>query len=258
MSIKISIITPSIRPAGVELVDTALARQTFKNFEWLICGPLGAAELFNKNIEYSKHKYLGNPPLKEGMYWDLNFSYNRLIKESAGELIISWQDYTFADADALEKFWFHYQNEPKTLVSAVGNKYREVYPERKEQLWQDPRERNDLGMFYSVYPQDIEWNLCSVPKQALYDIGGFDEGLDFVGFGMDGYQVNHRLDDLGGYDFKIAQDIKSYSLVHGRVENWDKHNVLGPKYEQRVTELKQSGKWPVLDFLKTSSKNSNL
>lgn len=248
--VKISILSPSIRPFGVSLIDVALARQTFKDFEWLVCGPLDKERLFNKNIRYNKHKYIGNPPLKKGMYWDLNSSYNKLIKKARGELIISWQDYTFADPDCLEKFWFHYRQEPKTLVSAVGNKYDAVYPELGAKVWQDPRERDDQGSFYGVYPQDIEWNLASIPKQALYDVGGFDESLDFLGFGMDAYQVNHRLDDLGGYDFKIDQTIKSYSLVHGRVENWDRDNVLGEKYQTHTNKLKLGGKWPKLEYLK--------
>lgn len=237
---KITVITPTIRPEGLEIVNTALKRQTFRDFEWLVGSPQKPSIY---DLKWVKDDFT------EG-YWTLNRTYNKLIKKAKGDLIVSWQDYTFADPDCLEKFWFHYKQEPKTLVSAVGNKYDAVYPELGAKVWQDPRERDDQGSFYGVYPQDIEWNLASIPKQALYDVGGFDESLDFLGFGMDAYQVNHRLDDLGGYDFKIDQTIKSYSLVHGRVENWDRDNVLGEKYQTHTNKLKLGGKWPKLEYLK--------
>ena len=33
---KISVITPSIRPEGLKILQECLAQQTFKDFEWLV------------------------------------------------------------------------------------------------------------------------------------------------------------------------------------------------------------------------------
>jgi len=235
---KISVLTPTIREEGLDIVKKALDRQTFRDFEWLIGSP----------FETDLGKWVEDD--FEFGVWTLNRIYNKLIKEAEGDLIVSWQDFTFADPDCLEKFWTLFELEPKVLVSAVGNKYEQVYPERKGVVWKDPRERADQGTYYPCYFNDIEWNLCSAPKQALYDVGGFDEALDFLGFGMDGYSVNNRINDFGGYDFKLNQDIRSYSLVHGRVPDWDRKNLLGKSYTDRRDQLKLEGKWPILEYLK--------
>jgi len=222
----ISVITPSVRLEGLEIVEKALRRQTTTDFEWLI-----------------------NDKRYKGGVWGLNRAYNDLISRAKGELLVSWQDYTFADPDCLEKFWLHYQSEPKTLITAVGNKYTDDTWTAK--TWQDPRERDDQGSFYQCFPWDIEANLCSIPKQAMYDVGGFDEEMDFEGYGFDARGVFERLEMVGGYDFKIDQGIKSYSLEHGRPEGWDENNMIGQwvDYKKKMIDSKA---YPVLKYLQRS------
>jgi hypothetical protein len=50
---------------------------------------------------------------------------------------------------------------------------------------------------------------------------------------MDGYSVVDRLNLLGGYDFKIDQTIKSFSLEHGRPLMWEKKNAIHGPYNKR-------------------------
>lgn len=231
---KISVITPTVRKEGLDLVRRALKRQTFADFEWLV------GSSFDPEIPEAVWMV---DDFKDG-FWTLNRIYNRLIGRSSTELIISWQDFTFADPDTLEKFYFHFLSEPQTLVTAVGNKYEDeswLTP-----VWHDPRIRVDQGSFYPCYFCDIEYNLCSIPKKALLAVGGFDEGLDFEGLGMDGYSVSDRINILGGFDFKINQTIKSYSLPHGRMENWDKDNILHRYHSVHARYAIN----PILDFLK--------
>ena len=206
----ISIITPTVRPDGLSIVKKALDRQTFRDFEWIVQSP--------------------TRPLPKGNVWQLNYDYNRAIEKAKGSLIISWQDYTYANPDALAKFWFHFQNEPRTLVTAVGNKYTD--DTWTVMTWKDPRERTDEGTYYPCYFNDVEFNLCSILKEALYEIGGFDESLDTY-YGMDGSSVVDRINLLGGYDFKIDQTIKSYSLEHSRPKDWDEKNAL-PIYNEKI------------------------
>lgn len=235
----ISIITPSIREDGLEIVRTALKRQTYKDYEWLVGSPF---------------LYLHGTWIQddfEGGYWSLNRIYNKLIDNASCEHIVSWQDFTFADPDALEKFVYHFKTEPNTFVTAVGNKYTSVYPILGEKVWQDPRETDRYGTYYPCYCNDIEWNLCSFPRQALYDIGGFMEDFDFEGYGMDGYGVLERVNEIGGYDFKINQTIRSYSLTHDRYEDWDTHNLINGGYEKMKRRLKKKGVWPVARYLTT-------
>lgn len=240
MTAKISVITPTVRLKGLDVVAKALRRQTFKDFEWIVTSP----EVIGGPL-VDGTTYLVDPPKEEGDHWTLNKAYNQAIRQAKGELIISWQDFTYAKPDALERFWGHYQQEPNTLVGAVGGKYTDE--EWVVQTWKDPRERDDQGSYYGCYFSDIEWNLASIPKQALYAVGGFDENMDKM-YGMDAYSVNDRINLLGGYDFKLDQSIKSYSLEHGRLngEAWDKHNWNGEPYLEYRKKYLQN---PVLSYL---------
>lgn len=229
----ISVITPTIRSEGLAIVDKALRRQTYRDIEWLV-----GSQFKPDHGRWIKDDFKGG-------YWTLNRIYNKLIKHSRGELIVSWQDFTSSDPDCLEKLWVHYQTEPKTLVTAVGNKYRD--DTFMVQTWQDPRERADLGTYYECYPWDIEANLCSIPREALLKVGGFDEQMDFEGYGFDARGVFERLDMIG-YQFKIDQTIKSYSLEHGRVSDWDKHNMLNKWFDYKKQQIK-SKRYPVLNYL---------
>jgi hypothetical protein len=114
----------------------------------------------------------------------------------------------------------------------VGNKYSDST--WTQVAWKDPRERNDQGSFYECYFSDIEGNFCAVPKEAFYSVGGFDEDLDKY-FGMDFYSVLHRLSLQDKWSFYLDQTNKSYSLEHGRDQNWDKNNQ---ETKSLVTETK--------------------
>ncbi len=228
-----------MREAGLELVYTALQRQSMRDFEWIIVAPF-------------KPKYdcvhIPEPEKKEGEYWSIYSAYNEAIRHAKGELIVSWQDYTFAEPEGLSKFWYHHTQEPNTCVTGVGNKYTAVYPELGEMVWKDPRERIDQGTFYQCFPNDIEFNYCAIPKQAFYDVGGFDEELNKWS-SCCGLDMVQRLDMIGGYDFKIDQTNRTYSLHHGRLAKWEEHNPFSNgEYDKRKKVYEVD---PVLNYLHT-------
>jgi hypothetical protein len=66
---KISVLTPSIRPQGLAITQQCLTEQTFTDFEWL-------TEIGLPNRGH-----------------DLNSAYNRMLKRANGELVVSLQDY---------------------------------------------------------------------------------------------------------------------------------------------------------------------
>lgn len=241
MKPKITVLTPTIRPKGLALVEKALNRQTFTEFEWLV----GTRRDLWENTTRGR---LVVDDFKGG-YWSLNRIYNKMVRYSRGELLVSWQDYTFSDPTTLEKFWLHYKTNPNALVTAVGNKYETE--KFMVQTWQDPRERDDQGSFYDCYPWDIEANLCSIPKNSIMTVGGFDEQMDFEGFGFDARGVFERIDMMGG-EFKIDQSIKSYSLNHDRPEGWDENNMIGKWTEYKRDQI-DSGRYPVLRYLKRNT-----
>ena len=234
---KISVITPTVRDAGLALVEKALKRQTVA-FEWIIGSP------FKPDIDFP-HKWVKDPGKNKGDYWSIYKTYNSMVREAKGELIVSVQDYTFFNPDTLERFWFHHTNEPKTLIGAVGNKYQD--DTWKVETWRDPRIRSDFGSFYQCYFNDIEWNLNSCPREAIYAVGGFDEYLDKYS-SLCGLDILSRLNVLGGYDFKLDQTIKSFSTEHGRLPNWEENEPFKGPWQER---LKYYEKHPVLKCLTT-------
>jgi len=242
---KISVITPSIRREGLEIVAKALDNQQFDGkFEWLIGSP------FKPDVgSWIKDDF------KDG-YWTLNRIYNRLFEKAKGELVVSLQDNIWVPPDGLQKFWDAYEENPRSLISGVGDQYEKFENGRPMvKIWADPRKTNKYGSFYECLWNDCEWNWAAIPKAAWQSVGGMDERLDFLGYGGDQLQFCDRLDDQRLFKFYLDQDNESFTMRHGREahggqENWDKNHVLfNEKYTERKTELIKKKQWPVLvDF----------
>lgn len=212
---KISVITPSVRPLGQKIVEKALRRQNFKDFEHIIQG---------KSREN-----------KEGEYWTVYTDYNEAVKKAKGELIVSIQDHTFFKPDALEKFWQHYQDDKKSIISGVGNKYSdETF---NVMTWKDPRQRDDQGSYYQCSPEDLEWNFLAIPKEAILAVGGFDEYFNKYS-SLCGLDVIMRLDILGGYRYYLDQTNVTYSTEHGRMKDWDENLPFNGAWQKRLEDYR--------------------
>ncbi len=211
----ISVITPSIRKEGLDMVSQCLKKQTKTPFEWLIVGP--------EPVRTDLGKFILEPPKKEGDFYCLNKAWNKAYQAAKGELIVNIVDYIWFSHDTLEKLWWHYQANPKALVTTVGHQYREIVNGKPEYImWQDPRARMDQGSFYEVAPSEMEMCLASIPRQAILDCGGLDEIYDTCP-AVSEKEMCWRLDDLG-YKFYIDQSIEYRALHHDRIKGdlWDK------------------------------------
>lgn len=265
---KISVLTPSIRPEGLKIVEESLAKQTIKDFEWLIGSSFvpfykGEAAEHTKAREklYGYGMLSHNPSTKwinddfKGGFWSLNRVYNKLFQKASGDIIVSLQDFIWIPKDGLQKLVDRVV-ETDGVVSGVGDQYARQNRSGKptDKIWNDPRKTDKYGDFYECNPEDAEWNWCGFPKHWIFDVGGMDEQLDFMGYGGDQYQVGERLDEMG-CKFYLDQTNKSFTLRHDRSkfggqENWDKNHVLfNGKYQERKKQLQKEGKWPVLDCL---------
>lgn len=245
---KVSIVTPTIRKEGLNILRRCVSCQTYKPIEWLVGSP------FDPEISFAtwvKDDFKGG-------YWTLNRIYNKLFAQATGDIIVTWQDFIWAPRDGIEKFVDALSEMgEKSVVSGVGDQYERInelgQPEVK--IWSDPRKSLKHGSFYECYPNDAEWNWCAFPKKAVYDIGGMDEGLDFLGYGGDQLQAVERMDALG-YKFYLDQTNESFTLRHGREDfggqkDWDKkHVILNGEYDKRKWELSRQNKWPTLEYLK--------
>ncbi|MEK6880163.1 MAG: hypothetical protein AABY22_11165, partial [Nanoarchaeota archaeon] len=196
--IKLSILTASVRPEGLDIVYQCLRKQDFdpKEFEWIIVGNTEVHEylihqpwedhyvqdgdLFAFTLEGGfQIRALTEPSKRKGDFYNLTKSYNLLFNNANGELAVMWTDLTWAPSDVLSLFWQHYQNNPNICVGAIGHQYEKVEMNKPQiEIWHDPRARTDYGSFYEISPIDFEMCLASIPVQAVKDVGGWDEHWD--------------------------------------------------------------------------------
>lgn len=179
---KISVVTPTIRPEGLKITQQCLAEQSFQDFEWLV--------------------EVGIP----GNGHDLNAAYNRMLKRAKGELIVSLQDYIKVLPDYLTKFWQTYQDNPDTFITAPVGKI--------DNLDYEGSARWDWRAYRDAKPNWQCWEIDSgcAPKEALFKIGGFDEALD-KHWSCDNLNVGKRA-ELAGYKFMHLFDNPALAYDH--------------------------------------------
>lgn len=250
MAPSITVITPTVRPELAEIVGRCLARQTFKDFEWIIIKPLGL-NLYSQpphgpDISIT---FVHDPPKLEGDYYALNKAWNAGFKQAQGALIVSIQDGVWFPPDLLERFWLHYQLNSKALVTAVGNQYERLENGKPEGcVWADPRRRADFGSFYEVSPRELEFCVASISKQAIIDVGGIDEEFDKYA-ALSEKEMCYRMDRLG-YKFYIDQTLEYRALKHPRLsEEWDERYLKGCEYYTRCLDEIAQGRRLHLEFL---------
>lgn len=231
----ITVITPTKYNERLKLPRLALKNQTV-DFEWLICSPL------DPGIEEARWI----PDTFSGGFWTLNRAYSALL-QAGGDIIVTLQDNIWVPPNGLEKFAIAV-TETNGIVTGVGDQYQREgkYGKPEVKIWNDPRKTDKYGSFYECVWNDAEFNWAAFPKEVYEKIGGFDEKLDFLGFGGDQLQFVERAKDAG-FKTYIDQTNESFTLRHGRVEGWDENHVLfNGAYDRRKDELKASGQWPRL------------
>lgn len=236
---KISVVTPTVRPELLAIVEKCLSRQTIQDYEWLVGSP--------RNYKFGD--WIPEPPMREGDYYGLNKTMNALYKASKGELVVEITDGIWFEPDTLEKLWNHYEANPKACIGAVGNQYDDIVNGKPEHLvWRDPRMRIDQGSFYEINPNDLELCIGSIPRKAIIDVGGVDEEFDKYA-ALSEKEMALRMDKLG-YKFFLDQSIEYRAIKHPRLNaEWDSHYQEGVKYFQQCVHDIIHGERARLDFL---------
>lgn len=233
---KISVVTPSIREGGLDMVKKCLDRQTHKDFEWIVVTP----------YKYT-HAIIIPEPEKGNDHYNLNKCWNLMFKKASGDLIVSIVDLMWFAPDTLEKLWFHYQSNPLSCVGGIGHQYSRVENGKPEGLvWTDPRVKSET--FYQTEPLHYELCLSSIPLKAIKDVGGADEEFDKYA-AMSEKELCMRIAKLG-YTFHIDQSIEYRALQHPRLtKEWDDKYFAGQPYFQKCIEEIESGKRLKLNYV---------
>lgn len=226
----ISVITCTNRYGGIDITWNALKKQTFTDFEWILYDALYDIrhDVVMSYCNDTRVKHYKQPPKDPTAKTWLAHAENGGLKKSSGELIVLLQDFIHIRPDALEKFYYQYLADPKSLVSGVGNQYS--YPGLAEitnenglatvfstpftkvptnVVWKDPRMQG--REFRPCYPNEWEANFAMAPRKVFYDLGGFDEEYDYIGFAFDNCSLAERAVMLG-YTTYLDQSNECFAL----------------------------------------------
>lgn len=252
---KISVISPTIRPETLALTAQCLEKQIFEDFEWLIVTPKDKLPFSSLEFIPFKRsgffKWIEEPKRREEDFYGLNKAWNAAFKKAEGELIVSIVDQTWFPPDTLQMFWDHYEANPKACITGIGHQYEDSgNNEPQVVVWKDPRDRSDQGSFYETFPTEMEFCVASLPKQALIDVGGIDEEFDKYA-ALSEKDLMARV-EKAGYKLYIDNSIRYKAIKHDRIggkEEWDKHYFAGCDYYEKCIKEIIAGTRKKLDFL---------
>jgi GT2 family glycosyltransferase len=244
---KVSIIYPTARFGGLDILEYSLLHQTFQDFEVLVVDELRRKEI----IDSLGWIYVEPPPKKPSMWWNLDSSLNTAIRQSKGEIIIQINDYVYVPPDGIQKFLDRHSQEPKALISGVSDQYLAYSPDNPtglfsiwnshpmipqgEKVFSDPRKESTNKGFYITIPLLFEGNWCAYPKQAWIDIGGYDEAFD-IGWGYDNVEFAERA-TFYGYHVFLDTENEVYCYSHINLFDEQKRRDLAPNNNQLYNKL---------------------
>lgn len=191
-----------------------LKNQTFQDFEWLV--------------------EVGLP--HKGC--DLSASLNRMLKRANGELIVMLQDFIAINPDALQKFWDLYQEHPKTLFTApkgVVESLEEFKLMNKINAKWDWRIH---GIMRELQPTQWEADWASAPRQAFFDVGGYDEEYD-QGWSWENAEIGVRMAQFG-YNFMVDPENQALGFDHNKESQHpfnNPQNLNNHRFEQTKRKL---------------------
>jgi len=212
----ISILTPTIRPQGLEIVQKCLAEQTFQDFEWLV----------EVGIPERGH--------------DLCKALNRMLKRAKYDFIVMLQDYISILPDGLERF-LKVADEKKFITGAMG-----ITPNWKTIKW-DWRAYKQGFQEIQYYEWEEDWAIA--PKKAFFEVGGYDEEYDNY-WAMGNVNIAFRAMKLG-YTFWVLPDNKAIQWQHDKFQKHPFRDRYFPIFHQDKIRKIEMGESPlILNYLK--------
>jgi len=210
----ISILTPTIRPKGLEIVQKCLAEQTYQGFEWLV--EVGIPEKGN----------------------DLCKAINRMLKRAKGKWIVMLQDYIKILPDGLERF-LKVADEKKFITGSMG-----ITEDWKDIKW----DWRAFRKFEPIQYHECEADWMIAPKKAFFELGGYDEEYDNY-WGMENVNIAFRAEKLG-YTFWVLSDNKAIQWAHDKFIKHPFRARWNPLFHQDKIRQIDMGESPIkLNYL---------
>lgn len=221
--IKVSVITPSIRPKGIAITQKCLAEQTVQDFEWLT--------------------EIGIP--EKG--YDIARALNRMLRRAKGEWIVMLQDYIKIEPDGLERF-LKIADSKKLYTGAVG----------KTLDWKDVKwDWRKSGAFREVEYMRWEADWGFGPLQAFMDVGGYEEEYDQF-WSNENVEIAYRMSKLG-YRFYVMPKNKAVHYDHDKIFKHPFRSRYNPTFHSARLQDIEMGNRPVkLDYLTIDEGNNKI
>lgn len=236
---RVSIVYPTARFGGLDILYDNLTRQTYQDFECIVVDELKRSkDLFI----IPKTKIIDAPEKTPGMYWNLDKSLNHAIRQTHGDLIVLLNDFIWLPDDALERLVRVHDEDKPCLVTGVGHQYlidkpEDFNPEGRYAIWSkypgkptgervftDPRVKGK-GV-YVCTPVEWEGNWACFAKEIWQKIGGFDEEFD-AGWGYDNVNFAERA-QLAGYNTFLDLENECFGYSHIRIFGEQKARDTAP------------------------------
>ena len=178
---KISVLTPSIRPQYLDITQRDLELKTFQDFEWLTCIGL-------RNRGFT-----------------LPSDFNRMLRAAKGDTIFILQDCISIPRDALERI---------AALDHIKKAY--TYPIKKQDGSYDWRKYRETALGQDeITPNMWEIDLASVPRSLFFDVGGFDERFN-KGWSWENVEIAWRA-QATHYRFYCSQSTEGSAIDHDKV-----------------------------------------
>lgn len=186
MSVRLSVIVPSYRVGGVDVLVLSLAFQGFKDFELIIADGIHArrAPIIKKQLDAAPFTVKHLPPSGGMPLSNYSRSINDAIANASGELVVIQADFTWMPPDCLTTHWRAYEQSDGRSCFMLDNHCTALPPlnpdfpgygpnfESKEYSEAErPRFESDTHHAASIYERDVEtgrldscmWSLFKEP-----------------------------------------------------------------------------------------------
>lgn len=207
----ITIYTPTIRKGWFNIMAHALARQTYKNFEWIIIDDLGIDRTALSKKYADKYKldirYIKGDKFKVTEH-ALVRANNTALREAKGELLVFLQDFILPPDDGFEKMVNIYKKHPKDLIAPVDTAFLPtVKPDLESEDWFNgatdiegetvyKNVRLKMRTTATSNHYHFEQNYGAIPVSVARELNGWYEFMD-DGLGYDNAEIAYRAIKLG-------------------------------------------------------------
>jgi len=214
----VSIITITIREGFWNIMADNIAKQTYKNIEWIIVDDHKDdrsevankyAKKYNLNIRYIRSdKGKGQYDRPYGIARANNTGWTN----AKGELLVFLQDFILMPVDGVERLVDVYRHNPDALLAPTDIYYhcKEPNKENQEDWWDGKLDivtdkswtniRNEhKGLRSTEIPFDYEMNYGAIPRSIIEELNGwwefFDDGIeaDNTEFALRALKAGYRI-----------------------------------------------------------------